>query len=82
VAFVLYLLAGFFLVPAILKWQMQKQLPAVTKRQAAVREIRFNPLTLSLTVRGLALTEPDGKRFVSWEEFCFAGPGRSRKSGS
>ena len=69
VAFVCYLLAGFFLLPPILKWQMKKQLPEITKRQVAVRQVKFNPLNFSLAVRGLALNEPDGKPFVSWEEF-------------
>ena len=40
----------------------------MTKRQAAVRQVKFNPLALSLTIRGLALTEPDGQVFASWEE--------------
>lgn len=29
----------------------------------------MNPWTLSLTIRDLRLTEPDGARFASWEEF-------------
>ncbi len=64
-----YTLIGFFLVPAIVKWQLVKQLPAITKRQAAVRQVRFNPYALSLSIRGLSLTEPDGRTFASWEEF-------------
>ena len=67
--FALYVLVGFFVLPPILKWQMKKQLPPITKRQAAVREVKFNPLNLSLAVRGFALNEPDGKPLVSWEEF-------------
>ncbi len=69
VAFVVYLLVGFFLVPPLLKWQIRKQLPSITKRQATVRQVRFNPLNLSLAVSGLALTEPDGRNFFSWDEF-------------
>ena len=68
VAFLLYTLLGFLLVPALIKWQLVKQLPAATKRQAAVRQVKFNPWTLSLTIRGLALNEPDGHPFASWEE--------------
>lgn len=64
-----YLLIGFFVVPAIIKWQLQKQLPGITKRQAAVKQVKFNPLTLSLTIRGLSLDEPDGRRFASFDEF-------------
>ena len=66
--FLVYTLVGFFIVPPVIKWQMLKRLPAITKRQAAVRQVKFNPLALSLTVRGLALTEPDGRAFVSWDE--------------
>ena len=68
VAFVVYTLVGFFLLPPIIKWQMVERLPAITKRQAAVQQVKVNPWTLSLTVRGLALTEPDGRPFASWDE--------------
>jgi hypothetical protein len=66
--FLLYSLAGFFLLPPILKWQLCKRLPELTKRQAVVQQVRANPWTLSLTVRGLALNEPDGRPFASWDE--------------
>jgi hypothetical protein len=68
VAFVLYSLLGFFALPPLIRWQMVKQLPAVTKRQVAVQQVKVNPWTFSLTVRGLELTEPDGRRFASWDE--------------
>ena len=68
VAFVAYALIGFFLLPPIIKWQMLKRLPAITKRQAVVQQVKVNPWTLSLTLRGLALTEPDGRAFASWDE--------------
>src|SRR5215471_9065033 len=66
--FIIYVLFGFFAVPPLIKWQMLKQLPSATKRQAAIRQVKFNPLALSLTIRGLELTEPDGRPFASWEE--------------
>jgi hypothetical protein len=66
--FLVYVLAGFFVLPPILKSQLVKRLPAITRRQAAVRQVKFNPLVLSLTIRGLALTEPNGEVFASWEE--------------
>src|SRR5262245_130028 len=69
VAFVAYSLIGFFLVPPLIKSPLEKRLPPLTKRQATVRQVRVNPWTLSLTVRGLALTEPDHRVFASWEEF-------------
>jgi hypothetical protein len=59
---------GFFVLPPIIKSQLLKQLPKITKRSAVVRQVKVNPWTLSLTVRGLALTEPDDRPFMSWDE--------------
>jgi hypothetical protein len=67
-AFLVYVLVGFFMLPPIIKSQLVKRLPAITKRQATIRQVKFNPLVLSLTIRGLSLTEPDGQVFASWEE--------------
>ncbi|MGA2435842.1 MAG: DUF748 domain-containing protein, partial [Bryobacteraceae bacterium] len=64
----LYTLAGFFLVPAIIKSQMLKRLPALTKRQVAIEQVKFNPYALSLTIRGLSLKEPNGEVFSSFDE--------------
>src|ERR1035437_8378918 len=67
-AFLVYVLVGFFVLPPIMKSQLLKRLPAATKRQASIRQVKFNPLVLSLTIRGLSLTKPDGQVFASWEE--------------
>ena len=67
-AFVAYSVVGFFVIPPIIKWQLTRRLPGITKRQAAVRQVKVNPWTLSLTVRGLALNEADGRPFASWDE--------------
>ena len=68
VGLTLYTLVGFFLAPPILKWQLSKRLPDITRRQVTVRQVMVNPWALSLAVRGLELTEPDGRPFASWEE--------------
>ena len=68
-AFLFYVIFGFLVAPPIIKSQLVKRLPGITKRQATVRQVQVNPLALSLTIRGLALTESDGKRFAGWEEF-------------
>jgi len=68
VALLVYTLAGFFLLPAIIKWQMLKHLPAATKRQATIEKVKLNPYALSLTIRGLSLKETDGTPFASWQE--------------
>src|SRR5882724_641268 len=69
IAFVLYTIVGFFVVPAIIKSQMLKRLPALTKRQAAVEQVKFNPYALSLTIRGFSLKESNGDVFTSFDEF-------------
>jgi uncharacterized protein involved in outer membrane biogenesis len=65
----IYAVIGFFIVPAIIKWQLRKQLPALSLRQAEVKQVRVNPFALSLTIRGLALTETNGTPFVAFDEF-------------
>ncbi len=69
IVLLIYTLAGFFLVPAIIKSQMLKRLPALTKRQVAIQQVKFNPYVLSLTIRGFSLKEPDGEVFSSFDEF-------------
>jgi hypothetical protein len=65
---VIYTLVGFFLLPAIIKWQMLKRLPALTHRNVTVQQVRLNPYALSFTLRGFALTETNGEPFVSLGE--------------
>ncbi len=66
--YAVYLLIGFFVLPPIIKSQLLKQLPPITKRKVAVEQVKFNPFVLSLTIRGLSLTEPDGKVAASLGE--------------
>jgi hypothetical protein len=68
IALVIYAVIGFLIVPAIVKWQLRKQLPALTQRVAVVQQVRMNPFALSLTVRGLALTETNGTPFAAFDE--------------
>ncbi len=69
IALVLYTITGFLILPAIIKWQLRKQLPSITHRTARVDSVRVNPFALSLGIRGLALTEADGSTFVSFSNF-------------
>jgi len=68
IGLLIYALLGFFVLPAVLKWQLRKQLPVLTHRLAKVEQVRINPFTLSLAVRGLALTETNGTPFVAFDE--------------
>jgi hypothetical protein len=68
VGLLLYTMIGFFVVPPILKWQLHKQLPVHTHRQATVKQVLVNPYALSLTLRGLALTETNGTPLAGFDE--------------
>src|ERR1035441_1620644 len=59
---------GFIVLPAIIKSQMLKRLPALTHRRVAIQEVKLNPYALSFTLRGLSLTETNGDEFVSLGE--------------
>ncbi len=63
-----YTVIGFFVAPAVIKSQLLERLPVLTKRQAAVRQVLCNPYSLSLTIRGLALTETNNEPFAGFEE--------------
>lgn len=63
-----YTLVGFFVLPAIIKWQMLKRLPALTHRNVSIQKVRLNPFALSFTLRGFDLTETNGDPFISLGE--------------
>src|ERR1700722_2692971 len=60
VVLAVYTVVGFFVVPAIIKSQMLKRLPALSKRQVAVEQVQCNPYALSLTIHGFSLKETNG----------------------
>ena len=68
IVLVLYTLVGFLVLPAVIKSQMIKRLPALTHRHVSVQQVRLNPYVLSFTLRGLALTETNGEEFASLGE--------------
>ena len=52
-----YILFGFLALPPILKSVLSKSLTETLHRKAGVQEIRVNPLDLSVSVRGLTISE-------------------------
>ncbi len=68
VGLVIYTALGFLVAPAIFKWQIRRQLPLLVHRPVTVQQVRMNPYALSLTVRGLALTETNGTAFAGFDE--------------
>ena len=68
IALIVYALVGFFLLPAIIKWQLLKRLPVITQRTVAVQQVKLNPFASSLTIRGFTLKETNGDVFYSFDE--------------
>lgn len=69
VLIVAYSMFGFFGVPAILSSVLPKTLSEELGRKTAIREIRFNPYDLSVSIRGLEIAERDVKgTWISAEE--------------
>ena len=67
--FVVFSIAGFFVVPPIVRSVLLKQVSAALHRDVSVRAVRVNPYTLSVTVQGLAVKERTGtETFLSFDE--------------
>ncbi|MGC2424285.1 MAG: DUF748 domain-containing protein [Nitrospirota bacterium] len=68
--FVVYSLAGFFALPAILRPLAEKNLKESLHRPVSIQRVTFNPYNLSLAVYGITISEPrGGQRFASVDEF-------------
>jgi len=68
-AVLVYTLFGFLALPPILKSVLSKNLSETFHRKATIRDIRVNPFELSVSVRGLAISERDGPgTWISAEE--------------
>jgi hypothetical protein len=58
--------ATFFALPPIIKAQAVKRLSAELHREVAIKKIRLNPFTLSVTIDGLVIKDRDGGAFTGW----------------
>src|SRR3954465_10328901 len=62
-----FTVVGFFVLPPIVKSQLEKRLSATLGRRVTVESVKVNPYALSLTLRDLAIKEKDGAApFVGW----------------
>jgi len=64
----LYAILGFFVAPSILKSQFSSRISEHLGRPVTIEQVRMNPFSLSLTVRGFELEEAAGGPFVGFEE--------------
>ncbi|MYM83319.1 DUF748 domain-containing protein [Duganella sp. FT50W] len=56
----MYAVAGFVLLPGIIKSQLTQYAETELERKASVAEVSFNPFTLRLEAKNVTLTEADG----------------------
>ena len=56
-----YFLFGWFGFEPLVKWAAPKFITDKTSRHLTMEQARFDPLRLSVDLRGVTLTEPDGK---------------------
>lgn len=66
---VLYAIAGFFVLPPIIRSQAVKQLSVALKRPVTIEKVAINPFVLSITVRGLSVADHDGSELAGFDEF-------------
>jgi uncharacterized protein involved in outer membrane biogenesis len=67
--FFVFTLAGFFLLPPLLKSVLINRLSGHLHREVSIREIKINPYTFSVTARDLVVKERgSAETFVSCEE--------------
>ncbi len=67
VAVVLFTITGFFILPPIVKAQLEKRASAMLGRAVTVDKVRLNPYTLSITLENLDVREKGGKAsFLGW----------------
>lgn len=65
----LYAMAGFWLVPALVKWKLPDLVREHTGREGSIRDISLNPFLLTLDLRGLEISRKKGGKFVAFEQF-------------
>lgn len=64
---VLYPIVGFFVLPPIIRSQLEKRGSAELGRRVTVEKVKLNPYALSLTLENLAIHEPDSTGvFFGW----------------
>ena len=63
----LYLIFGFLALPAIVKWQIEKQVPEKLGHPISLGEVRFNPLVFKFEVGDLVLSDAEGRPMLGFK---------------
>lgn len=61
----LWLLAGFFLLPPLLRGRVERLTSEFLHRPVSLRRVRFNPVVLTATLEGLQVPNRDGSEWIS-----------------
>jgi uncharacterized protein involved in outer membrane biogenesis len=61
----LWLLAGFFLIPALVRPRLEREATQALKRPVTVARLRFNPFTFGATIEGLRVAEREGGDWIN-----------------
>jgi uncharacterized protein DUF748 len=67
VLLVAYTLAGFLLVPRLIRTYVPRYAEEQLKRRAEIGEVRWNPLLFKLEIKHFRLQEPDGRPLVGFD---------------
>lgn len=69
VFFVLFTVAGFFVLPPLLKNVLTQKLSENLHREVTIGEIKINPFTLKVKIKGISIKEPESpETFLSCDE--------------
>ncbi|HRH79965.1 MAG TPA: DUF748 domain-containing protein [Thiobacillaceae bacterium] len=63
-----WLLFGWFGFEPLVKWAAPKYVADKSQHQLSIGAAKFDPLDLSLSIKGLTLKEPDGKPLLAFDE--------------
>jgi len=63
-----YTIIGFLILPPIIRSIAVKQLSLQLDRKVSIEQVRLNPYTFSVTIRGLLVQDKDDQPFLSWDE--------------
>jgi Domain of Unknown Function (DUF748) len=67
ILFVMYTLAGFFVVPRLVASYVPRYVAEQLKRRAEIGEVRVNPLLLKVEIKKFRLTEADGRPLLGFD---------------
>ena len=61
----LWILAGFLLVPCLVRGRVARAVSEATHRKATLERVRFNPFNLAMTFEGLRVPNRDGSDWIT-----------------